>query len=397
MTTNDVIMGSNRVSQASGTSQADSASSSGEGSLISSRSGSVELPSSYGTPAVSTLSLNESGDGDVSTMAYSEEGGGFTDSRSESGGGIKTHESPYATTNSLNEEGGGLRTHESPITTMAYGEEGGGIETHMGPILTHENPVETHKAPDGTSYQDYSAEVEILKLITKINNGETITAEEMYLAIKNGISDLDAHGASLENVDFNTFFGRYSDHLSDGAKKVMEIYNIYAEKHAYSGGITESEANTMFEEMSQISDPVATTAGLNEEGGGVETHTPPLTHEAPDGTTVYQDDTAKAEILKLITKINNGETITADEMYLAIKNGISDLDGKGASTEFSDFNKFYWEYQDHLSTGAKDVMKIYGAKAAEHEFTGGIPIGELDTMLEEMDKVDDAYILLKTD
>ncbi len=85
-------------------------------------------------PIYTTMALNEDGQGNISTMALGEEGGGYhppggsvtTFALGEEGGG---HFPPggSATTFALGEEGGGCFPPGGSPTTLALGEEGGGI------------------------------------------------------------------------------------------------------------------------------------------------------------------------------------------------------------------------------------------------------------------------------
>ncbi len=185
-----------------------------------------------------------------------------------------------------------------------------------------------------------------------------IGADELADALEFGVGDLDGQAAGKEFDMVMDWAHRNQHRLSPEARKVLDIYARHAHAARAQGqsGIPQEEFRNMLAEMRNVKD-VSVTAEL----------------ERLDRTQ---------------------GPINGDQMADAIRRGIADLDGKGASEEFQQFAEWAVKNQDRLTPEAKQVFDIYArhAESAQARGLSGIPDGEFRTMVAEMDAVRDASV-----
>ncbi len=183
-----------------------------------------------------------------------------------------------------------------------------------------------------------------------------INGDQMAEAIEKGVQDLDGKGASDEFKQFADWAKKNESRLSPEAKQVMAIYEKYAKGAQAKGqsGIDTADFKKMVGEMKAVKD-LSTTAAL-------------------------------AGLDKLKGPING------DQMAAAIKKGVQDLDGKGATDEFKQFADWAKQNESKLSPEAKQVMAVYEkyAKAAQAKGQSGIDTRDFKKMVAEMNAVKDA-------
>ncbi|WP_224366018.1 hypothetical protein [Hyalangium versicolor] len=183
-----------------------------------------------------------------------------------------------------------------------------------------------------------------------------ITGDQMADAISKGISDADGKGASDEYKQFSDWAQKNESRLSPEAKEVFGIYKKHAEAAQAKGqsGLPDSDFKKMVKEMDGVQDVSAKTAlaGLDKAQG----------------------------------------PINGDQMAAAIRKGISDADGKGASDEYKQFADWAQKNEKRLSPEAKEVLGIYEkhAKAAQAHGQSGISDKDYRQMVKEMNGVRDA-------
>jgi predicted nucleotidyltransferase len=187
-------------------------------------------------------------------------------------------------------------------------------------------------------------------------NKGPITGDQMAAAIKKGTQDKDGKGATDEFKQFADWAKKNEAKLSPEAKQVLDVYKKYAEAAQAKGqaGIPDADFKKMVKEMNNVRDAGATAA-------------------------LAELDKAKGPI--------NG-----DQMAEAIKKGIEDKDGKGASDEYKQFADWAKKNEKRLSPEAKQVLETYTkyAKAAQAKGQAGIPDAEFQKMVKEMNSITDA-------
>jgi hypothetical protein len=87
--------------------------------------------------------------------------------------------------------------------------------------------------------------------------GSSVSGREMMNTILDGISDRDNQAASTEYHDFKNWANANRDHLTPGAKRVLEVYDEYARRAQAEGrtGLTDAEVAAMKREMADAARP----------------------------------------------------------------------------------------------------------------------------------------------
>ncbi|MCY1030074.1 hypothetical protein OV207_01265 [Corallococcus sp. BB11-1] len=177
-----------------------------------------------------------------------------------------------------------------------------------------------------------------------------ISGEDLTQAIRDGISDTDAHSTTSELKEFEKWAAKNESRLTPEAKEVLKAYQSAAKK-AGPDGLTQKEADAMFKKM--------------------------------DGFKTFRDDSMRAALEGLDGKSGkiNGKDLTA-----AIEKGAADLDGQAAGLEFTDTMKWARQNYDRLTPDAKKVVDTYEKYATRAQAKGstGIDQNDFNKMLKEM-------------
>jgi hypothetical protein len=177
-----------------------------------------------------------------------------------------------------------------------------------------------------------------------------INGDQMAAAIETGVGDKDGQAASGEFQMFSDWASRNQGRLSPEAKQVMDVYAKYARSAQARGmkGIPDGEFQQMVKEMRGVQDASATAA-------------------------LAELDQAQGPV--------NG-----DQMAEAIRKGVADADGKGATDEFKQFADWAKKNEARLSPEARQVLGLYEkyAKAAQAQGQSGIALTDYRQMLREM-------------
>jgi predicted nucleotidyltransferase len=202
-------------------------------------------------------------------------------------------------------------------------------------------------------------DVSVASQLSKLDkNKGPINGDQMADAIRRGTADRDGKAASDEYKQFADWAKQNEKKLSPEAKQVLDVYKKYAEAAQAKGqsGIPDSEYRKMLKEMNNVRDSSTTSA------------------------------------LKDLDKTKG--PINGDQMAEAIKKGVEDKDGKGASDEYKQFADWAKKNEKRLSPEAKQVLEVYTkyAKAAQAKGQAGIPDAEFQKMVKEMNSVQDASV-----
>ncbi len=210
-----------------------------------------------------------------------------------------------------------------------------------------------------------------------------ISGEAMKNAILKGIADGDNKAASGEFKVVQQWVDKNGDKLSPEARKMFDVYASYAGRAQAAGhpGLSQAEMSRMQADMNR-------TLVSGNTGWVPPTHT-----EIPPGGIIRRDfDASAAAALGKLDKTPG--MINGDEMMEAIKEGIQDPDGHGASSEFKQFMDWAKKNQSRLSPEAKQVLGIYQRHAVMAKLTGqeGIPAADYKRMIDQMKNVQDASV-----
>jgi hypothetical protein len=185
-----------------------------------------------------------------------------------------------------------------------------------------------------------------------------IEAGDLADAIERGVGDLDGQAAGKEFEMVMDWASRNQHRLSPEARKVLDIYAKHAHAARAQGmsGIPQDQFAHMLAEMRNVRDVSVST---------------------------------ELERLDRTPGPVNG-----DQMADAIRRGVADLDGKGASDEFDQIMQWAEQNQDRLTPEARQVLDIYRRHAESAQMRGltGIPDGEFRGMVKEMEAVRDLSV-----
>jgi len=205
------------------------------------------------------------------------------------------------------------------------------------------------------AYQDASAASALNTLAAGNKAPGSISGQEMADAIMNGTRDLDNQAAGKEYADIKKFVTENAQLLSPEAKAAFAVYEKHAKAAQARGqtGIGMMDNMFMNLEMRQAAAPK------------------------------YGDASAAKALNALAAGNKQPGSISGQEMANAIYNGIKDLDGKAATTEFKDIQKFVRENEQLLSPEAKRAFAAYEKAASK----GTISTGDLAKLRTEMNRV----------
>jgi DNA gyrase inhibitor GyrI len=211
-----------------------------------------------------------------------------------------------------------------------------------------------------------------------------VSGDDMMKAILKGVGDQDGKAASSEFNTIQQWVNANGEKLSPEAKSVFDVYSSFAHQAQAQGkeGLSPGE---MLKMQAQMSRALANGSGFNPGNTGI---VPPNIHPRPRPDF---DKSAAAALGKLD---QTKGAISGDEMMEAIREGVQDPDGKGASSEFKMFSDWAKKNESRLSPEAKQVLGIYEkhAKAAQFSGQGGIPQADFKKMMSEMQGVQDASV-----
>ncbi|MCU0700656.1 MAG: hypothetical protein MUC96_29450 [Myxococcaceae bacterium] len=205
-------------------------------------------------------------------------------------------------------------------------------------------------------YQDASAASSLNALAAGNKAPGSISGNEMADAISRATRDLDNQAAGKEFADISKFVKENEQLLSPEAKRAFGVYEKYAKAAQAKGqtGISTFDSVRMNAEMRQV------------------------------GSPQYQDASAAKALNALAAGNKQPGSISGQEMSNAIFNGIKDLDGKAATTEFRDIAKFVKENEQLLSPEAKRVFQTYENTVKKDP---SLSLGDLFKLKANMDKV----------
>ncbi|MFZ5438506.1 MAG: hypothetical protein ACOZQL_00790 [Myxococcota bacterium] len=205
---------------------------------------------------------------------------------------------------------------------------------------------------------DASAAAALGKLAAENKGKGSISGQEMMDAILAATKDPDNQAAGKEFDALKKFVKEHGPQLSPEAKKVFDVYAKEAQKSRASGqtGIDFRRFSAMQREMQTAAKP-------------------------------HYKDASTARALTELAAGNKGKgSISGKEMMDAIIKGTKDLDGKSATKEFADIEKFVKENAQLLSPEAKKVFDVYAkaAHGAQAHGQGGIPKEAFARMTRDM-------------
>ncbi|MFT3713167.1 MAG: hypothetical protein QM817_36395 [Archangium sp.] len=205
-------------------------------------------------------------------------------------------------------------------------------------------------------YEDTSAAKTLNQLAAGNKGAGSISGNEMTDAIMQATRDLDNQAAGKEFRDIAKFVNENEAMLSPEAKRAFDVYKKHAESAQAKGqtGINIFDSMKMNAEMRQV------------------------------GSPQYLDQSAAKQLNALAAGNKQPGSISGQEMADAIYNGIKDLDGKAATTEFRDISKFVRENGQLLSPEAKKAFAEY-EKAVKKD--GSISFADLGKLRNDMNKV----------
>jgi hypothetical protein len=205
-------------------------------------------------------------------------------------------------------------------------------------------------------YQDASAAASLNTLAAGNKAPGSISGNEMADAISRATRDGDNQAAGKEFADISKFVKENEQLLSPEAKRAFGVYEKYAKAAQAKGqtGISLLDSVRMNAEMRQV------------------------------GSPQYQDASAAKALTALAAGNKTPGSISGQEMSTAIFNGIKDLDGKAATTEFRDIAKFVKENEHLLSPEAKRVFQTYENTVKKDP---SLSLGDLFKLKANMDRV----------
>jgi hypothetical protein len=205
-------------------------------------------------------------------------------------------------------------------------------------------------------YQDASAAASLNTLAAGNKAPGSISGNEMADAISRATRDRDNQAAGKEFADISKFVKENEQLLSPEAKRAFGVYEKYAKAAQAKGqtGISLLDSVRMNAEMRQV------------------------------GSPQYQDASAAKALTALAAGNKTPGSISGQEMSTAIFNGIKDLDGKAATTEFRDIAKFVKENEHLLSPEAKRVFQTYENTVKKDP---SLSLGDLFKLKANMDRV----------
>jgi hypothetical protein len=176
-----------------------------------------------------------------------------------------------------------------------------------------------------------------------------ISAEDFAKVLRQGVADRDGHTAE-EAQAIRKWVGKNYHKLSDEACQVMGQFNQLVDNAAWKGQkeISPGDWKKLLGDAQELS----------------------------------RDVSARKATEKL-TKENG--PISGEDMLAAIKEGISDKDGKSTTSELREFQKWARENKDRLTPEARQVLETY-EKHARKAGPEGMTQRELDSMFKEMGK-----------
>ncbi|MBN9681580.1 hypothetical protein JYJ93_04025 [Corallococcus sp. NCSPR001] len=177
-----------------------------------------------------------------------------------------------------------------------------------------------------------------------------ISGEDLTKAIKDGISDKDAHASTSELKEFEKWAAKNESRLTPEAKEVLKTYQQAAKK-AGKDGMTQAETDAMFKKM--------------------------------EGFKTFHDSSMRDALEGLDSKKGK---ISGNDLTAAIEKGAGDLDGQAAGTEFTDTMKWARQNYDRLTPEAKKVVDTYEKYATRAQAQGSTGIDQKDfkKMINEM-------------
>ena len=203
------------------------------------------------------------------------------------------------------------------------------------------------------NYKDVSTGAALKELAAGNKKDGSISGKEMMETILKGTKDLDGHATTSERADIEKFVKENANLLSPEAKKVAQTYlNATAGKKS----ISQAEYNRTARDMMRAATPN------------------------------YKDLSAGKQLNALAANNKEPGSISGKEMMDAIIKGTQDLDGKAATTEFKDIQKFVKENEQLLSPEAKAAFAVY-EKTVSHAKNGQIGLKDFMKMQGEMAKV----------
>ncbi|MBL8913475.1 MAG: hypothetical protein JNM17_22440 [Archangium sp.] len=205
-------------------------------------------------------------------------------------------------------------------------------------------------------YQDVGAAKTLNALAAGNKEKGSISGNEMSDAIMQATRDLDNQAAGKEFADIKKFVTENEALLSPEAKRAFAVYEKHAKAAQAKGqtGLNIFDSMKMNAEMKQV------------------------------GSPQYLDASASKQLNALAAGNKQPGSISGQEMADAIYNGIKDLDGKAATTEFRDIKKFVTENDKLLSPEAKKAFAEY-EKAVKKD--GQISFTDLIKLRGDMNKV----------
>ncbi|TSC23223.1 hypothetical protein [Corallococcus sp. Z5C101001] len=177
-----------------------------------------------------------------------------------------------------------------------------------------------------------------------------ISGEDLTQAIREGISDTDAHSTTSELKEFEKWAAKNESRLTPEAKEVLKTYQAAAKK-AGPDGLTQKEADAMFKAMGRFQ--------------------------------TFHDSSMRDALEGLDAKSGK---ISGSDLTAAIEKGAGDLDGQAAGTEFTDTMKWARMNYDRLTPEAKKVVDTYEKYATRAQASGstGIDPKDFKKMINEM-------------
>lgn len=179
-----------------------------------------------------------------------------------------------------------------------------------------------------------------------------VSGEDLAKAIRQGVGDRDGNTAA-EAQAIREWIGKNGHKLSPEAMQVMDRFNEAVDTAARQGqkDIAPGDWKKLLSDFRNIN--------LN------------------------AGDLSARKATEKLTKENG--PISGEDMLAAIKEGISDKDGKSTTSELREFQKWARENKHRLTPEARQVMETY-EKHARKAGPEGMTQRELDSMFKEMGK-----------
>jgi hypothetical protein len=177
-----------------------------------------------------------------------------------------------------------------------------------------------------------------------------ISGDDFARIIRQGVGDRDGN-LGVEAKAIREWVGKNYHKLSDEACQVMEKFNGAVDKATWSGqkDIAPGDWKKLLSDFREIN----------------------------------SGDLSAPKATEKLTKENG--PISGEDMLAAIKEGISDKDGKSTTSELREFQKWARENPHRLTPEARQVLQTY-EKHARKAGPEGMTQRELDSMFKEMGK-----------